>query len=112
MHVKVTGENSVQNVKDYLREVNEVCVSTGILNVLVEENLSGPSLNTLSIYEIIKTRVMEAKHPRMRMAYVDVNPEHDKHLMAFAEIVAVNRGLNAALFNTVTEAENWISQTG
>lgn len=43
-----------------------------------------------------------------RIAYVDVNEDHNSALMKFAETVAVNRGINIRLFENVHDAERWL----
>jgi hypothetical protein len=43
-----------------------------------------------------------------RLAYVDINPEHDPKAMEFAENVAVNRGIPVRIFATVLEAQVWL----
>ena len=48
----------------------------------------------------------------LRIAYVDVNPEHPTAHMQFAETVAVNRGMNIRMFATVAEAEEWVRRPG
>ena len=39
---------------------------------------------------------------------MDVNPEHAKGRMLFAEAVAVRRGVNVRVFSTVADAEQWL----
>lgn len=109
LHASVTGDNTPQDVEGYLSEVRAACVQHGCLNVLIEENLQGPSLETLLIYDIV-VRGSRRVHPVIRrIAYVDVNQEHDMQAMQFAETVAVNRALNVKFFSSVPDAERWLS---
>ena len=55
-HVRVTGENTRENVMRYLLEVNERCVQQKFPAVLIEENLSGPSLNIAEVFAIVSER--------------------------------------------------------
>lgn len=48
--------------------------------------------------------------PIRRIAYVDTNKEHSQSDMHFAEIVAVNLGVNVKLFPTVKEAEECLRE--
>jgi hypothetical protein len=43
---------------------------------------------------------------------VDINPAHNKNEMAFAENVAVNRGVNVQIFTTIHAAERWLEKQG
>ncbi|HXX84480.1 MAG TPA: hypothetical protein VEN29_10890 [Casimicrobiaceae bacterium] len=42
------------------------------------------------------------------IAYVDVNEEHDRSRMKFAEDLAVSRGANLRIFESVADAERWL----
>jgi hypothetical protein len=43
---------------------------------------------------------------------VDINPAHNKNEMAFAENVAVNRGVNVQIFTTIHAAERRLEKQG
>ena len=43
-----------------------------------------------------------------RIAYVDVNRDHDLKNMKFAETVGMNRSMNIRVFAEVRDAENWL----
>ena len=43
-----------------------------------------------------------------RVAFVDVNPEHNSVAMHFAETLAVNRGVIVRMFGSVSEADAWL----
>ena len=75
---------------------------------MIEENLSGPGTDLVSIYEIASEGSRYAALQFRRIAYVDVNPEHDVARMQFAETVAINRGVSIRHFTTVAEAEAWL----
>jgi len=108
LRVTVNGENTRENVLHYLLEVNELCVKQDCSAVLIEENLRGPSLNITEVFEVVSERSRDVS-PQIRwIAYVDVNPEHSKGRMLFAETVAVKRGVNVRVFSTVADAEAWL----
>jgi hypothetical protein len=108
LYVTVTGENSVDSVNGYLAEVHEWCLQHKCPNVLIVENLTGPSLGTYSIFELVSRKSAEASQVVGRLAYVDINPAHEAEAMKFAEDVAVNRGVPVRIFATVQEAEEWL----
>ena len=108
LHVIITGENSQQNVIQYLKEVLHECTSRKIKKVLIEERLEGPRLKAFTIFDIAKNSSAEARGYFDAIAYVDVNAEGD--LMQFAETVAVNRGIPVNVFATVADAEIWLKK--
>jgi hypothetical protein len=110
LHIRVTGENTPANALAYLSEVRIACVERGCSSVMIEENLRGPSLNIVQIYNIVKEASARTAPLALRIAYVDVNPEHSRSNMRFAEDVAVNLGVNVRVFATLPEAAKWIAQ--
>jgi hypothetical protein len=102
------GENSPETVHSYLEDVYVTCVQRNCSSILIEENLQGPGLGLLDIYKIASEGSGRALSAVRRIAYVDVNKEHSPWNMRFAETVAVNRGVNVRLFETVNEAEEWL----
>jgi hypothetical protein len=65
--------------------------------------------NTLAeIFAVVAERSRDVA-PHLRwIACVDVNPEHSKGRMLFAEAVAVQRGVNVRVFSTVADAGQWL----
>jgi len=108
VYITVTGENSVDSKNGYLAEVHAWCLQHKYPNVLIVENLSGPGLGTYNIFELVSRKSTGASQVLGRLAYVDINPEHDPKAMEFAEDVAVNRGIPVRIFATVREAEMWL----
>ncbi len=108
LHVTVTGENSAENVLQYLAAVRKACADRNCPAVLIEENLHGPGLPIADIFRIISQASQRVSPEVQRIAYVDVNREHDRNAMRFAETVAVNRGVNVWVFATVGEARQWL----
>jgi hypothetical protein len=110
LYITVTGENTPDNVMHYLSEVRDLCEQYKVLDVLIVENLGGPSLDTFSIFDII-LKVSEQTSQLVRnIAYVDINPEHNPGKMVFAENVAVNRGINVRIFSSIQAAEQWLEK--
>ena len=75
--------------------------------VLLEMNLSGPSLDPGSIVRVISQRSGNAVKLK-RIAYVDATMD-DSEKPKFAETVAVNRGVNVRLFRDLDAAKAWLS---
>lgn len=110
LHVAVSGDNSLKNVLAYLNEVHEACLKYHTGNVLIEENLTGPELDTFEIFEVILKNFSKALTIHLRLAYVDLNKEHDKRGLKFAENLAHIRGVNVRLFFDTQSALQWLTE--
>ena len=106
LHAVVTGENSAENVRNYLKQIQRECKERKCPRVLIEERLEGPRLGIVDVYRIVSEQTVRALGQIEVIAYVDVNAEGD--LMKFAEDVAVNRHLRVAVFPSVADAELWM----
>lgn len=105
LHAKVVGPRTPENALRYLSEVYSACVRTGILNVLLEMNLSGPTLGAPGVFNVILQRAADGSKLG-RVAYVEAA---DEAVMArFAETVALNRAVNIRLFPDVAQAARWL----
>jgi hypothetical protein len=107
----VEGNNTAEDTANYLAEVLKKCIEFHCPNVLIEENLKGPSLGIFAVYEIVTKICCQAAAEVRQVAFVDINPESKKEVNQFAETTAVNRGVNVKLFETVAEAENCLQKT-
>jgi hypothetical protein len=108
LHFRVTGKNTLETVRRYLFEIYTICVQRRCSKVLIEENLEGPGLGLVEIYNIVSEGSQRKSIPVRQVAYVDLNPAHSTTNMEFAKSVAVNRGLEVRVFATVDEALEWI----
>ncbi len=107
LHFRVSGSNTRDNVVAYLQEVRATCAQRHCAIALVEENLLGASLDVGDIFQIAASG-SAATAPLVRaLAYVDVNPQHSRVKMQFAENVAVTRGINVRMFESVAAARVW-----
>lgn len=109
LHVTVSGDNSPETVRAYLREVLAACIARGVSALLIEEHLDGPPFDLLDVFRIASEESLRAKPQIERLAWVDTNPDHPHANMQFAENVAVNRGLHMRVFPGVAEAEEWMA---
>jgi hypothetical protein len=106
LHAVITGENSAEVVRNYLKQIQRECKTRKCLRVMIEERLEGPRLGIVDVYRIVSEATVRALGQMEMIAYVDVNAEGD--LMKFAEDVAVNRFLRVAVFSSVPDAELWL----
>jgi len=106
LHAVITGENNAENVRNYLKQIQQECTTRKCLRALVEERLEGPRLGIVDVYRIVSEQTVRALGQIEVIAYVDVNAEGE--LMKFAEDVAVNRFLRVAVFSSVPDAELWM----
>jgi hypothetical protein len=112
LHARVTGRNTREAIRGYLDELNARCASSGHTAVLIEEALEGPSLPMLEIFKIASDVYGQRRPVARSIAFVDVNPEHCRRNMKFAEDVAVNRGVNIRVFGRLEDAEKWLAEGG
>lgn len=106
LHAVVTGENSAENVRNYLKHIQRECKARQCLRVLIEERLEGHRLGIVDVYRIVSEGTVRALGQIEAIAYVDVNAEGD--LMKFAEDVALHGFLRIAVFSSVVDAEFWL----
>ena len=104
LHAVVTGHNEAETVARYL--VDRECLARQCFRLLIEEHLEGPRLDTFPVYKIVSEGSARARGVLEAIAYVDLNARGD--LMAFAENVAVNRGLSMRTFSSVNAARAWL----
>lgn len=109
LHVKVRGQNNNATVSSYLLDVARLCRKHNYSAVLIEEYLSGPSLSMADIFNIIRNRSSDAWF-LSHIAYVDTNTEHDFSQMKFAEMVALNEGVQVKMFQDLSTAQQWLEE--
>jgi hypothetical protein len=109
LHFQVTGENSPENVRRYLHDILLTCIDRKQTTVLIEENLKGPGLPLIDMFQIAEKGSAEAQKHIHKVAYVDTNLQHSYKDNSFAKTVASNRGLCVRLFPSVCEAETWLT---
>ncbi|MBI4809837.1 MAG: hypothetical protein HY799_12915 [Nitrosomonadales bacterium] len=106
LHAVVTGSNSKENVMSYMADIIQESARKGLRQVLVEERLTGPRIDMMSVFQVASEGGTRAQGLFSAIAYVDMNAEGD--LMQFAETVATNRFLPLKVFSTVRDAEDWL----
>ncbi|HUG03930.1 MAG TPA: hypothetical protein VML92_05850 [Steroidobacteraceae bacterium] len=106
LHVVLTGQNTLENVELYLKQLTRESATRGFTRVLIEEKLTGRRLETWDVYQIASQGSIGGSGQYEALAYVDHNAHGD--LMRFAETVANNRGIPLNVFTTVQEAAAWL----
>ncbi len=91
-----------------LDELRRACIARQCYRVLIEERLAGPRLATFPVYKVVSEASERTRGLLHAIAFVDVNADADGQQMQFAETLAVNRGMPAAVFNTVAEGRAWL----
>jgi hypothetical protein len=100
------GDRTQENAFRTLKEAHAACVRAGRDSLLVEFRLEGPPLDIATIFHVVSERSMDGAQLR-RIAYVET-PLEDFDLARFAEVVALNRGVNVRLFADVEAARRWL----
>jgi hypothetical protein len=107
LHATGTGALSEENARRFLFEAYLATVERECDSLLLEMNFSGPPLQFANICAVIGERSSDGAMLK-RIAYVDANYDHSPDMAEFAELAAVNRGVNVRLFRSLGEAEHWL----
>lgn len=106
LYALVSGKNdSLEVTRKYWMEILEECRQSGVEKLLVEEDLER-SLSMQEIYEFAAEYSLMGFR-EILVAFVDRYPSHQQ-LNRFGELVATNRGSRIRVFDTVTEAKQWL----
>jgi hypothetical protein len=108
LHARVEGDNTPKDVANYMTEIQNRCSQYKCRKVLIEENLTGPTISTFDIFKIVDQASQNVPSTVQKIAYVDMNAQHDHEAMHFAETVALNRGVNIKLFTNLQLAREWL----
>lgn len=109
LHVIVTGENSVQNVAQYLEEMHHEAVARGATRLLIEDRLVGPRLPLFAVFDIVSAASARSAGVFEAIAFVELHGSGD--MTQFVEDVAVNRSAPLVVFRTVAEAQRWLNES-
>ena len=105
VHAIVEGDRTPENALRFLQDVSAFCEKNGRTAALLEMRFSGPSLDPIDVFHVISQRSPQGAKLR-RIAYVQAG---DTGMARFAETVALNRGVNVRLFDSVAAAEEWLA---
>jgi hypothetical protein len=107
LHVRATGTHTPGNARQFLLDAYDACMRLKRTAVLLEMNLTGPGMSTLSLFGVVAERAAEGQQ-LSKVAYVDTSAERSLEHKVFAETVARNRGVNVRFFQSVAEAKEWM----
>jgi len=109
LYVYVEGErDSYEISSEYWREVADEAARLGIKRILIDENIPDPS--TLGDVFKLATEIPNMGFGSSRIAFVDRYLDHNE-INEFGELVAVNRGVNAKVFNDIASGEAWLGES-
>lgn len=106
LYAFIEGEtDNVEVTTQYWREIVAKWNENDTRKILVEEDLPrGPS--ETEVYHLASA-LPKLGFYRIKLAFLDRHLEQQE-LNRFAELVAVNRGINGKIFNNADEAEKWL----
>jgi hypothetical protein len=106
LYASVSGkDDSLEITRSYWQEMLDECRKHGFDKLLVEENLEG-SLSMQEVYEFA-SEYAQMGFREILVAFVDRYPEQ-RQLNRFGELVATNRGGRIRVFDSVTDAKQWL----
>jgi len=105
LHVIVTGVNGADAALASGQEIMAKSKALGVEYVIIEDQSDGPGLEPIDTFAWLSEISKSARSVFKAVAVVGTKIGQDKQ---FAESVAVNRGLNFALFQAVHKAEQWL----
>ena len=113
LHIKISGKFSLTEANDNFVKIMEAAAQSGDNRVLIDcLSLEGTMTTTerLQYSSFVIKQIEEFSsrgvHRSIRLAYVVLPPLADPE--RFAETFAVNRGINARMFDTIDEAFKWL----
>jgi hypothetical protein len=107
LHATGSGPLSQENARRFLLEAYLAAVERNHDSLLLEMKFSG-HLGLPNIYSVITERSADGALLK-RIAYVDGNLDLAPEAAEFAALTAVGRGVNVQLFQSLAEAEHWLS---
>ena len=108
VYARADGDLNAENALRFLEQAYAACVKSGRAALLLDMQLHGPKMPTTSVYEVISQRAADGSKLG-KIAYVPYAGD-DRSTAYFAETVAMNRGVNVRLFESVAAAERWLSE--
>jgi SpoIIAA-like len=106
VHAKGSGDLTRSSARQFLVDAYQACIARNASSLLLEMAFTG-DLSLADVCSVINERSLDGSNLE-RIAYVDTNPDLPRDIAEFAELVALNRGVNIRLFSTLSEAERWL----
>jgi len=108
LHVVVSGDNTLETMRAYMKAIPDACQQTNKLRVLVIVDLIGPEPSMLNVYQSVSDGSDAVAGSGMKVAYVDENPDHSSDNMMLAESIARSRGIACRTFRDRAVAKAWL----
>jgi len=107
LYALVEGEHDSYEIsRAFWQEIADRASSIGASRVLIEESIKGQSVSFADVFKLA-SEIPSMGFGRARIAFVDRYLDHSE-INEFGELVAVNRGLNAGVFNDIETARQWL----
>ena len=107
LYATVSGEERMEVSLAYWQEIIDNCKRLNCHEIIIEENLQGTA-SMVDYYEFGKALSRMTRGLGLKIAFIDRNADHTQKNI-FTENVAINRGINAKLCNSIEEAKVWLS---
>lgn len=108
LHVIVSGDNTLETMQTYTKEIPEACLRFKKTRVLVVVELTGPELSMLNVYQGVRDGSDNSAGLGIKVAYVDENLSHSIDNMLLAEDVARGRGIACRTFRDWVSGKSWL----
>jgi hypothetical protein len=106
LYVYITGDHDSYEIsRSFWLEVAEMSRKTDYKKVLIEEDI--PEAVSISDMYRLASELPQMGFYGVRVAFMDRYAEQNE-LNEFGELVAVNRGMMAKIFNDIQAAEEWL----
>lgn len=105
LHAVVKGECSLVNATACFNEIYGACIFYRCSNVLIESQLSGASLDSMEMFDLVKKNYVKANSIGMRIALVDMVTDHDENGIKFGENLALISGMHIRVFKELNEQQ-------
>lgn len=106
LHAFVEGERDTYDIsRAYWQEIADRVSEVGASRVLIEENIEEPG-SFADVFRLA-SEIPTMGFGRARIAFFDRYLDHNE-INEFGELVAVNRGVNGAIFNDLETAVQWL----
>jgi hypothetical protein len=107
LHAIGTGERTPGNITKFFEQAVAMCKQGRHAGLLFESRLTGRSVDDATlVFDAISAAIPDLAALR-KLAYVP-GPGQDPRSSSFAETVAINRGVDARVFETAEAAAEWV----
>jgi len=109
LYARLNGEDSFAASLSYWNEIADKVKALGYQKLLIHEDLAGEVVES-EMHEIIMD-LMPSGLLDVQIAFFDENL-NDASINALGQSLAVNKGANVKIFDSLNAAQDWITQDG